>query len=302
VTDTGEVVREESPLGLLTIRESPENARAMAVPSQVQADLLEASAIVPVGRERIDETRDVVRLRMRLDGADLSGLDLDGGSQTLAGNIVELRDPRGLRATAPDTDARRHLAPEPLIESDDPDIRAEAANAVRGAASTRDRAERLTRYVNGLLEKKPTVSIPSAREVLRTRVGDCNEHTALFVAMARAAGIPARIAVGLAFVRGAFYYHAWPEVYIDEGGRGLWLPVDPTFNQFPADATHVRLARGGLDRQTAILPLLGRLRMTILDVATAPDSERPILAAAPADLGQLAVPLPQRTSRFACSR
>ena len=153
------------------------------------------------------------------------------------------------------------------------------------AASTRDRAERLTRYVNGLLEKKPTVSIPSAREVLRTRVGDCNEHTALFVAMARAAGIPARIAVGLAFVRGAFYYHAWPEVYIDEGSRGLWLPVDPTFNQFPADATHVRLARGGLDRQTAILPLVGRLKMTILDVETAPDSERPILAAAPADLG-----------------
>src|SRR5205814_6579004 len=115
---------------------------------------------------------------------------------------------------------------------DDPEIRSEAANAVRGAASTRDRAERLTRYVNGLLEKKPTVSIPSAREVLRTRVGDCNEHTALLVAMARAAGIPARIAVGLAFVHAAFYYHAWPEVYVDEGsGRGLWLPVDPTLNQ-----------------------------------------------------------------------
>ena len=173
---------------------------------------------------------------------------------------------------------------------------------MRGAASTRERAERLTRYVNGLLEKKPTVSIPSAREVLRTRVGDCNEHTALFVAMARASGIPARIAVGLAFVRGAFYYHAWPEVYIDEGSRGLWLPVDPTFNQFPADATHVRLARGGLDRQTAILPLLGRLKMTILDAETAPDSERPILAGAPADLGQLAVPLPQRMSHCACSR
>src|SRR3954467_2050945 len=76
VTDTGEVVREESPLGLLTVRESAENARAMAVPGQVQADLLEASAIVPVGRERIDEPRDVLRMRMRLEGADLSQLDL----------------------------------------------------------------------------------------------------------------------------------------------------------------------------------------------------------------------------------
>jgi hypothetical protein len=173
---------------------------------------------------------------------------------------------------------------------------------VRSATSPRDRAEALTRYVNGLLEKKPTISIPSAREVLRTKVGDCNEHTALYVAMARALGIPARISVGLVFVRGAFYYHAWPEVYLDEGSRGLWLPVDPTLNEFPADATHVRLARGGLDRQTAILPLVGRLKMTVLDLDVAPGTARPILANAPADLGQLAIPQPQRTSNCACSR
>jgi transglutaminase-like putative cysteine protease len=301
VTDTGEVIREESPLGLLTIRESPENARAMAVPAQVQADLLEAAAIVPVGRERIDEARDVLRLRVRLEGADLSHLDLDGGGQMVSGDVIDLRDPRTLRATAADPGAGLYLAPEPLIESDDPDIRAEAANAVREATDVRVRAERLTRYVNGLLEKKPTVSIPSAREVLRTRVGDCNEHTALFVAMARAAGIPARIAVGLVFVRGAFYYHAWSEVYLDEGGRGLWLPVDPTLNEFPADATHVRLARGGLDRQTAILPLVGRLRMTVLDVETTPEATRH-MAGAPPDFGPLAVPLPQRTTGCACPR
>ena len=99
---------------------------------------------------------------------------------------------------------------------------------MRGVAGARARAERLTRHVNAMLEKKPTVSLPSAREVLRTKIGDCNEHTVLYVAMARAIGIPARIAVGLTFVRGAFYYHAWPEVYLDEGaGRGYWLPVDP---------------------------------------------------------------------------
>ncbi len=80
--------------------------------------------------------------------------------------------------------------------------------------------------------------------------------------MARAVGMPSRIAVGLAFVRGAFYYHAWPEIYIDEGAaRGFWLPVDPTFNQFPADATHFRLARGGLDKQAAIIPLIGRIKI-----------------------------------------
>ena len=166
---------------------------------------------------------------------------------------------------------------------------------VRGVTVVRARAERLMREVNQLVEKKPTVSLPSALEVLRTKVGDCNEHTVLFVALARAQGIPARINVGLVYVRGAFYYHAWPEVYLDEGnGRGMWLPVDPTFNQFPADATHVRLARGGLDQQTAILPLIGRVKMTVLQVEVVPGSTPILVGRRDADISPLAVPIPRR--------
>jgi hypothetical protein len=309
ITDTGDVVREESPLGLITVRETAERARAMAVPDKLQRDMYDAAAIVPVGRERIDEPRDVRRLRVRLDGVDLSSMDLDGISQTVTrastAAIVEIVDPRTLAAHDADGTAKSYLAPEPFIESDDPAIVAEARQAIGDLRERRTQAERLTRFVNGLLEKKPTVSIPSAREVLRTRVGDCNEHTALFVAMARAVGIPARIAVGLVFVRGAFYYHAWPEVYIEErGGRGLWLPVDPTLNQFPADATHLRLARGGLDKQTAILPLIGRLKMTVLDVDATPGTRRVLAGASPpsADLGALAIPLPARKTCCSCER
>ena len=305
VTDTGDVVREESPMGLITVRESADRARNTAVPGGVQADLLDAAAVVPVMKQRIDEPRDVRRLRIRLEGADLSSADLQGSGQTVDGDIVELRDPRELGAERADAAASQYLAPEALIESDAPEIVAEAEIAVRGVAASggvRARAERLTRYVNNLLEKKPTVSIPSAREVLRTKVGDCNEHTALYVAMARALGIPARIAVGLVFVHGAFYYHAWPEVYVDEGsGRGLWLPVDPTLNQFPADATHVRLARGGLDKQTAILPLIGRLKMTVLDLELAPGAT-PILAGkAPVDLGALSIPIGRPAACCGCA-
>jgi len=275
VTDTGEVVREESALGLMTVRESREQAQANSVSGSVQADMLTAAAVVPITKSRIDDPRDVRRLRVRIDGVDLPPDDLQGAGQSTRANIVDIIDAQTLSATTSDPAASRYLAPETFIESDDPAIRAEALIAVRGVVGVRDRAERLTRYVNGLLEKKPTVSLPSAREVLRTKVGDCNEHTALYVAMARALGIPSRVAVGLVYVRGAFYYHAWPEVYVEEsGGRGLWLPVDPTLNEYPADATHVRLARGGLEKQAAILPLIGRLKMTILDLEVAPSSTR----------------------------
>jgi transglutaminase-like putative cysteine protease len=298
ITDTGEVVREESPMGLITVREAPAQATRLAVPYGVQVDLLEASAVVPQMRGRIDEPRDVRRLRLRVAGVELSGPDLQGAGQSVQDGVIELRDPQTLEPAAPDPGARAFLAPEPLIESDDPEVRRETEAALTGVTEDRARAERLVRYVNGLLEKKPTVSLPSAREVLRTKVGDCNEHTALYVAMARAAGIPSRIAVGLTFVRGAFYYHAWPEVYLSEAsGRGLWLPVDPTLNQFPADATHVRLARGGLDKQSAILPLLGRLRIQVLDLALAPGAAAPpAFPPLPAAAGQfqpLAVPVPE---------
>ena len=301
VTDTGEVVREESPMGLITVRESADSARAMAVTERLKADMLEAAAVVPVMRERIDEPRDVRRLRVRLTGADLSGTDMEGVGQHVTGDVVEMRDPQSLQAGPADRDLAQYLAPEAFIESDAADIRAEADTAVRGVQGTRARAERLTRYVNALLEKKPTMSLPSAREVLRTKVGDCNEHTVLYVAMARALGIPARIAVGLVYIHGAFYYHAWPEVYIDERpDRGLWLPVDPTLNQFPADGTHLRLARGGLDKQTVILPLIGRLKMQVLDLELAPNSTPILVGQSPVDLGPLAIPIPKRQSCCVC--
>jgi hypothetical protein len=295
ITDVGEVVREESPMGMMVVRETAAQAQALAVPGRVQADLLEAAAIVPEGAPRIDDPASVQRLRVRLVGAEnLSGPDLQGAGQTVDGNVFEVKDPRTLTPSPLDPGARAFLAAEPFLESDAPEIQAETVKALAGATGDRVRAERLVRYVHSILEKKPTVSLPSALEVLRTRVGDCNEHTALYVAMARAAGLPARIAVGLVALHSAFYYHAWPEVYVKEGDRGLWLPVDPTLNQFPADATHLRLARGGLDRQAVILGLVGKAKMTVLDMKIAPGAT-PVLVgqAAPAD-APFEISLPRR--------
>jgi transglutaminase-like putative cysteine protease len=296
ITDTGEVVLEKSPLGLETVRETAADAQNMAVPSGIRADLLSASAIVPTGAQRIVEPRDVRRLRLRLTGAEVPQSDLAGVGQIVNGDVIEIHDAQGFtpEAAAVGIDVARFLQPEPFIESDAPEIRAEAAAAVGTLVGARTRAERLTRHVNAMLDKKPTVSLPSAREVLRTKVGDCNEHTVLYVAMARALGIPARIAVGLVSVRGAFYYHAWPEVYLAAGDRGMWVPVDPTLNQFPADATHLRLARGGLDKQAAILPLIGRLRIEILELETAPNTTPIVVGRAPGDVTPLRIALPTR--------
>jgi transglutaminase-like putative cysteine protease len=160
-------------------------------------------------------------------------------------------------------DLAEYLKPEPLIQSDDPVIIETAQDLVSWRFMWDKDPKRVTRVltteINRMLEKEITFSIPNARQVLETRRGDCNEHTVLFVAMARALGLPARTAVGLVYVDGAFFYHAWPEVWLGE-----WVAVDPTFGQVPADAAHLRFVVGGMAQQVEIVRLIGNLHIEVI--------------------------------------
>ena len=151
------------------------------------------------------------------------------------------------------------MQPEPLVQSDDPRIAAQARQIVGRERRAGEVARLLTRWVYDDLEKKITISLPSALQVLESRSGDCNEHTVLYVALARSLGLPARSAAGVVYLRGNFYYHAWPEVWL-----GQWVAVDPTFGQFPADAAHLRFVIGGLARQVELVRLIGRLQLTVV--------------------------------------
>ena len=57
---------------------------------------------------------------------------------------------------------------------------------------------------------------------------------------------------------------------------------------FPPTRTHLRLARGGLDKQAAILPLIGRLKMTCSTSSSRRTRRRCSSARQPADLGAAA--------------
>jgi transglutaminase-like putative cysteine protease len=144
------------------------------------------------------------------------------------------------------------LASDAFIQADDPEVQDLARRLTEGLDPL-DAAHEIGRWIFENIRKTPTISIPNAAEVLEQRAGDCNEHTVLFTALARAADIPTRVCTGLAWSNGQFYYHAWPEIWI-----GAWVAVDPTFGQFPADPLHIRLLTGGLEKQYEILSLLGR--------------------------------------------
>jgi len=205
------------------------------------------------------------RLAVRLGGQPLEGLALDGGRQRLAGDTVFItrEGSRELDAGYRLPIGRRELAPfvraEPLLQSDDPRLQAQARQILGRVRQADDAAARLTEWVHQNVRNEVTASIPSALDVLDLQRGDAGEHTVLFVALARAVGLPARNVTGLMYLDGRFYYHAWPEVYLNG-----WVAVDPTFGQFPADAGHLRLSIGGLARQLELVRLVGGLTIEVL--------------------------------------
>ncbi len=216
-------------------------------------------------------TRQLSRLRVVLRHAALDGFDLDGGGQSLHGDTLTVvrasRDslaPRFFMGVRRSPDVLRALEPEPLVESRNREIR-QLAGRLRGRSrDPREVAARINRWVHDSLKKRISFGIPDALQVLHSRSGDCNEHTQLYLALARANGIPARAATGLVLVDGKFYYHAWPEVYL-----GRWVAVDPTFGEFPADAAHLRFVVGGLARQPSLMSLIGMLRIDVLSATPA---------------------------------
>jgi len=154
------------------------------------------------------------------------------------------------------------LAPSVFVQSDDPAVKAMAAEIVGAETDAYAAAKKINAWVYKSIRKVGTAALSNASEVLKTREGDCTEHTVLFVALARAAGIPAREAAGVtAIERGdGLYYHAWPEVWI-----GDWIAMDPTLNEDLADATHIKFAQGGAEKLYRIIAIFGRLKARIID-------------------------------------
>ena len=153
------------------------------------------------------------------------------------------------------------LKPTLFVHSDDPRIKALAAKIVGGERDAYPAARKIRSWVYKNLRKVGTAALSNAVETLQARSGDCTEHTVLFVALARAAGIPAREVAGITCIEGGkgFYFHAWPEVW-----AGEWVAMDPTLGQDVADPTHIKFAEGGGEQLFKIVGLFGRMKAKYL--------------------------------------
>ena len=257
----GRTLKEESPAGMSLVRQSAAEAKNLS--SRALALDIVTQAAISVAKP-INDPQSQAAIELKLSGVNLSNFSLDGGRQRLSENRLEIRREELSRLaprTLPITDRQlsSYLQPTPFLQSDHPSVKALAKTILRGETDARRAAVKLKDWVYKEIAKEPTVSIPNALQVLQTKKGDCNEHTVLFNALARAAGIPAKTVVGVVYLRGAFYYHAWSEVWLGE-----WISLDSVLNQFPADVTHVKFLEGEIDRQIDILQLIGNLKIEVL--------------------------------------
>ncbi len=279
------------------------NPTGDALASRIEAMSLEkyrttkAKALMPIDSAELDLGLDVavpvnrplpqphrtqrVRYRVSIEGENAAEVFPSGLSQQIepvdehtAELTVYAIRPGGVAANpqAPaDPPTEDDLQPNQMVQSDDGRITAMAEEAAGDQQDPWQVAVALEAYVHRVITEKDFSQVfASAAEVAADPVGDCTEHAVLLAALARARGIPARVAIGLVYMprNQAFGYHMWTELFIAE----RWIPMDGTLGQGGIGAAHLKLAHSSLKGGSAyssflpIIQVIGRLKVEILEV------------------------------------
>jgi len=128
----------------------------------------------------------------------------------------------------------KYTQSEELIQSDNLNIISKAQSLTSGEDNTHEKVSKIYNFVVAHMRYAIQDKERGALWALENGVGDCSEYSYLFVALCRAAGIPARAQAGFAFhsVRETLEDgHMWAEYYLENYG---WVPVDATWRLFDA--------------------------------------------------------------------
>jgi hypothetical protein len=265
------------------IEERTDFAGVPLLEKTVSRDRYQASKVVGMGSDLVERVkvsfpklkspRDLAEFTVKLDGIPLHYFQLNRHRQRLESGILTVTKEASIESAPVQSlvgrkDLEKYLVAEVSVPVFDPRIQKKAREIVGKRSDLWERAKAVHQFVFSYLKKEPYVSLPDAIEALETGKGDCNEHATLYTALARAAGVPTRTVVGLVYADSffqsnspGFYYHAWVEVYTGK----QWVAIDPTWNQIPADATHLAFIEGGADQQIQIAAVMGKVKLSPVD-------------------------------------
>ncbi len=162
-----------------------------------------------------------------------------------------------------------YLGSSHFIDCEDERIVEVTRRAIAGERDPWKKAVKIERWVKNAMRNDNVADLVPASQIARTLRGDCRHHAFLTAAMARAAGVPSRTAIGLLYVyKGGprFGFHTWVEVSID----GRWVGLDSTLGKGGVSATHVKVTQHSWHKTESLTPLLpvhrilGKLRIDVL--------------------------------------
>jgi len=200
-------------------------------------------------------------------------------SHTEAGNAHEvllnvMKDQRDFtgRATLPVTDSEfaPYLAETRFITPSLPEVE-DLTSAIRGEETDAWLvAQKILSWVYQNMQAEMIPQTLTTEEILAGRKGKCAEYAILFAAMARAAGLPTKVALGERYQDGVWIGHMWNEVWLGE-----WVAVDPSHGQLAPDALLLKFVDSPevMGTQKVRMGLIGNLGISIEDVVIDGDDQ-----------------------------
>ena len=114
---------------------------------------------------------------------------------------------------------RHFLTQGPMIESTNPKIKAVAKEVTAEKSTAWQKVEALYDYVRDKVKPNSRTKTKGAAEALKAGEGNHEDLAGLFIALCRAADVPARTVW--------VYQHCYPEFYlVDAEGKGFWFPCE----------------------------------------------------------------------------
>jgi len=146
-------------------------------------------------------------------------------------------DPRPREIAIPVQDEKfsSYLAETDYIKPHDPSVRKQLAEIQGDEKNAFKLVEKILRWVSTNIKSDYIAETLTGPEVLQKKRGKCSEYTILFASLARAAGIPTRLALGELGSGNLWQGHMWDEVWLGE-----WMAVDASAGSFVSGPTHLK--------------------------------------------------------------